>query len=153
MAFILKSAAFENGGRMPRKYSGLGEELSPPLAWIGLPSGTRELALICEDLDTPVTITHWVLYGILVNIPGIPEGTSSSPSLCPGAIQGKRSFGKAEYMGPAPLGKKSHRYSFKIYALDRPLGLGAGTSRKALEKAMSGHVLGVAELVGKFARD
>ena len=153
MTFILKSAAFENGGRMPRKYSGLGEELSPPLAWIGLPSGTRELALICEDLDTPVSITHWVLYGIPVNISGIPEGTSSSPSLCPGAIQGKRSFGKAEYMGPAPPGKKPHRYSFKIYALDQTLSLGAGKRRKALEKVMSGHVLGVAELVGTFARD
>lgn len=121
MAFILESPVFGNGGRIHKRYSGLGEELSPPLAWNELPAGTQEMALICEDLDAPIKITHWVLYGIPIDIHEVPEGMSSSPSLCPAIIQGRRSFGKVEYMGPAPSGKKAHRYSFKMYALDRPL--------------------------------
>jgi hypothetical protein len=152
MTFILESAAFENGGRMPRRCSGLAEEVSPPLSWSGLPEGTSELALICEDLDAPFPITHWVLYGIPATTSSIPEGMSAS-SLSHGILQGKRSFGKFEYMGPAPPGRRPHRYSFKLYALDQPLGLSAWANRKALHKAMSGHVLGVAELVGTFARD
>lgn len=154
MALRLESPAFQDGGRIPPKYSGEGEEATPPLCWSGIPEGTQELALICEDIDTPlgITVTHWVLYGIDPSVVGLPEGLPRTPSPLAGVIQGRRSFGKVGYMGPAPPGKRAHRYTFRLYALDAPLGLEEGANRKNLEKAMRGRILEVAELTGSYSR-
>ena len=146
------SEAFNDGETMPDKYACDGENISPPLSWDEIPDGTRELALICDDIDAPIgTITHWVLYGIDPVLNGLREGLTPKSDLS-GFTHGRRSFGKKEYMGPCPPGKKPHRYVFKLYALDCKLGLAPGVKKKDLIKAMEGHIIEAPELVGSYAR-
>lgn len=148
----LSSEAFGDGGAMPSRYTCDGENISPPLSWDEIPDGTRELALICDDIDAPIgTITHWVLYGIDPELNGLREGLA--PESGPSEVtHGRRSFGKKDYMGPCPPGKKPHRYVFKLHALDSNLGLAPGVKKKDLIKAMEGHIIEVSELVGTYAR-
>ncbi|MGQ9650988.1 MAG: YbhB/YbcL family Raf kinase inhibitor-like protein [Phycisphaerae bacterium] len=153
----LKSPAFGPNQAIPRKYTGDGEDKSPPLSWSGAPDGTKELALIVDDPDapTPTPWVHWVLYAIPPDTTSLPEGITPSLRVSepPGLMQGKNSFGKVGYGGPAPpRGHGRHRYFFKLYALNAPLGVEAGLSKEALLKAMSGHVLAEGELVGTYER-
>ncbi|MGZ3397482.1 MAG: YbhB/YbcL family Raf kinase inhibitor-like protein [Isosphaeraceae bacterium] len=154
---LLKSPAFDSGAVIPKRHTGDGEDLSPPLAWSGLPPDTRELALIVDDPDapSPQPWVHWIISKIPATDPGIAEGVhpKPAPSFPTGAIQGKNSWGTIGYRGPAPpKGHGVHHYYFKLYALDAPLSVAVGIDKPGLLKAMQGHILAEAELVGIYQR-
>ncbi len=156
----LSSVAFSNGGPIPRRRTGEGEDLSPRLAWSGLPEGTRELALICDDPDapTPEPWVHWVLYKIPADTTGLPEGVPKDKrlQLPAGALQGKNSWTAGQtigYRGPMPpVGHGVHRYYFRLYALNTKLAAESGLSKTALLNAMSRYVLGEGRLMGTYQR-
>ena len=153
----VKSTAFENNAAIPTKYTGDGQDLSPPLSWSAVPQGTRELALICDDPDapTPQPWVHWVMYRIPAPTASLPEGVPAKRELAvpDRARQGVNSFNKLGYGGPAPpRGHGVHHYHFKLYALDAPIALEPGQTRAALEKAMRGHILAQGELIGTYKR-
>ncbi len=143
------SSAFEPNGAIPKKYTGAGEDISPPLSWNGAPDGTEEFALVCEDPDAPMDepFVHWVIYGIPKSQTSLPEGSSGD------AAEGKNSFGNPGYGGPMPPpGHGTHHYHFEVYALDAPVGLTPGASKPDLLDAMEGHILDQGELVGTYER-
>jgi Raf kinase inhibitor-like YbhB/YbcL family protein len=161
----LTSSAFEPGGPIPAKYTEDGEDASPPLSWSGVPEGTNELALVCEDPDAPSPKrpnpdpwVHWVLYKIPADTESLPEGVAKTARLedPPGALQGKNSWGRGQtigYRGPAPpAGSGTHRYFFKLYALDSELEIEPEADKPALLEAIEGHVLGQGELFGTYER-
>ena len=152
-AFELVSSAFKNGEYIPGEYSCKGKDISPPLEWTGMPEGTRSFALICDDPDAPVgTWIHWVIFNLPAEKTGLEENLSGQNRLSDGALQGKNSWGKLGYGGPCPPPGKPHRYFFKLYALDTMLDLKSGATKQELLKAMEGHVLAEAELMGLFKR-
>ncbi len=143
------SAAFENKAKIPKKHTGEGEDVSPPLSWEGAPEGTKELALICDDPDAPMAepFVHWVLYKIPPDVSSLPEGGSG------GAVEGENNFGTKGYKGPMPPpGHGVHHYHIKLYALDKPVDLGPGAGKNDVLKAIDGHVLDEGELVGTYER-
>jgi Raf kinase inhibitor-like YbhB/YbcL family protein len=149
MAVRISSPAFEAGGAIPRRYTGEGEDVSPPLEWSGLPEGTSEVALICDDPDAPMPepFVHWVVYKIPANRAGFPEGNTE------GALEGRNGFARMGYGGPMPPeGHGTHHYHFKIYALDAQLDATPGLTKDQLLAAMEGHVLDEGELVGTYER-
>jgi len=151
--FILTSTVFEEGKRIPTRYTCDGEDLSPPLSWKGIPEGTRSLALVMEDPDAPRgTFVHWVIYNIPPDLPGLPEGVSRQGKLENGALQGANDLGVIGYRGPCPPPGKPHRYSFILRALDTKLSLGPGATRAELEEAIKDHVLGETKLMGTYGR-
>ncbi len=151
-AMDLKSAAFNGGGMMPAKYTCDGMDVSPPLTWDNAPVGTKSFALICDDPDAPVgTWVHWVCYDIPAGTKSLPENVAKTETLTTGGRQGVNDFRKAGYGGPCPPGGV-HRYFFKLYALDTLLNLTSGTTKQELLKAMEGHILGEAQLMGKYKR-
>jgi Raf kinase inhibitor-like YbhB/YbcL family protein len=157
MSLIIRSAAFSSGKPIPRRHSGDGEDLSPPLAWSGVPSSARELAMIVDDPDapTPQPWVHWVIYRIPATIDALAEGVPPlpKPSFPDGALQGKNSWNAAGYRGPAPpKGHGVHRYFFKLYALDTVLDLHDGLDKPSLLKAMAGHIVAEGELMGTYQR-
>ncbi|MDD4270376.1 MAG: YbhB/YbcL family Raf kinase inhibitor-like protein [Pirellulales bacterium] len=160
MAFELTSSAFEAGKPIPTKYTEDGEDVSPPLAWSTPPDGTVELALICDDPDapTPQPWVHWVIYKIPAEQAGLPEGIEpvKRPREVAGVMQGLNSWQSGQqigYRGPAPpRGHGTHHYHFTLYAFDAALDVQAGLDKEALRKAMSGHVIGEAEVVGTYGR-
>ena len=148
----ITSQAFEEGGMIPGKYTCDGQDVSPPLAWDAVPPGTKSLALICDDPDAPVgTWVHWVYYDIPADSRGLPEKVPQDKKPSPGGTQGINDFRKTGYGGPCPPGG-THRYYFKLYALDTLLELAPGASKGRLLKEMKGHVLGEAQLMGKYRR-
>jgi len=148
----ITSTAFTNGGMIPPKYTADGADVSPPLAFAGAPSGTKTFALICDDPDAPRgTWVHWVFYNLPVGVKSLPEHVPTQPTLSNGARQGKNDFGKIGYGGPAPP-SGTHRYFFKVYALNAELKLDPGATKAQLVKAMNGHILAQGELVGKYSR-
>jgi len=148
----LESSAFGPEGTIPIKYSCDGEDVSPPLSWQGAPEGTQSLALICDDPDAPgMTFVHWLIYNIPAEGQQLPENVPNRERLESGALQGENNFGKVGYGGPCPPGG-THRYFFRLYALDGMLDLGAGISRDRLDRAMEGHILAQAELMGRYSR-
>lgn len=145
----LTSAAFAEGGTIPAKYTCDGVDVSPPLAWSGVPAGTKAFALIADDPDAPAgTWVHWVLYNVPGSVAQLPEGVSGPG----GAAQGRNDFRKAGYGGPCPPPGKPHRYFFKLYALDASLALKAGAIKAEVERAMQGHALAQAQLMGTYGR-
>ena len=153
MSFNLTSSSFSPGGDIPAKFTCKGEDLSPQLSWTNPPSGTQGFALVVDDPDAPAgTWTHWVLYNLPASATSLAEGTSKVEQLPDGTLQGQNDFHKVGYGGPCPPPGKPHRYFFKLYALDRKLNLNPGASKRDLEQAMHGRVLGQAELMGKFKR-
>ena len=152
----LSSPAFSAGGRIPTKFTGDGEDVSPPLAWTGAPAGTNEFALLCDDPDapTPQPWVHWILCHIPAGTTSLPEGVSPSPSLP--ILEGKNSWpsGKTTgYRGPAPPPRHGvHHYHFKLYALDSVLKLPEHIDKDAVVRAVQGRVLAQAELVGTYER-
>ncbi len=156
MPMTLTSTAFAEGGAIPRRYTCDGADVAPPLAWAGLPEGTRSLALVVDDPDAPdpraprMTWVHWVLYNLPPTAAGLPEGATES-TLPPGTHEGRNDWRRTGYGGPCPpVGR--HRYFHKLYALDAVLP-DLGTPTKArLEQALEGHVLARAELVGTYPR-
>lgn len=152
MVFNLSSPAFNQGAAIPRKYTCDGEDLSPPLQWTEPPADTRSLALISDDPDAPVgTWVHWVVYNLPAGIRSLPEGASPAAGLPQGGVHGQNSWRRLEYGGPCPP-SGTHRYFFKLYALDITLELGPGAGKKELLGAMEGHVLAQAELMGTYSR-
>jgi Raf kinase inhibitor-like YbhB/YbcL family protein len=156
MAMTLTSPSFKAGGEIPGRYTCQGEDVSPPLSWSGLPSGTRSLALIVDDPDAPdpsapkKTWAHWIVYDLPATATGLPEG-ASGPSLPSGARVVENDFGNEAWGGPCPpVGR--HRYFFKLYALDTTLPPEGVATKAALEKAMKGHVLGEAQLMGTYEK-
>jgi Raf kinase inhibitor-like YbhB/YbcL family protein len=157
MSLTVQCPAFTEGQPIPRRHTGDGEDLSPPLTWSSLPSGTRQLSLIVDDPDAPTDEpwVHWVIYNLSPEPGGIAEGVRRDPRPAQpgGAAQGVNSWKTTGYRGPAPpRGHGVHHYHFKLYALDAPLGLEPGLDKRGLMNAMSGHILGQGELVGTYER-
>jgi Raf kinase inhibitor-like YbhB/YbcL family protein len=151
-AFELKSQVFKAQGAIPSKYTCQGKDISPVLSWTGAPQNTKSYALICDDPDAPMgTWVHWVYYDIPPSVNSLPEGVSSDAKPSPGGTHGKNDFGKLGYGGPCPP-SGTHRYFFKIYALDKLLGLEPKMSKADLMKAMEGHILGKTELMGTYKK-
>ncbi|MFM7450613.1 MAG: YbhB/YbcL family Raf kinase inhibitor-like protein [Leptolyngbyaceae cyanobacterium] len=149
----LESRAFTANATIPQQYTCDGQDLSPPLQWDTPPPGTQSLVLITDDPDAPRgTFVHWVLYNLSPDQRGLTEGASSAqPTLANGAFQGRSDFGKLGYGGPCPP-SGSHRYFFKLYALDTRLTLQPGDTKAQVERAMQGHILDQAELMGYYTR-
>ncbi|HDN50566.1 MAG TPA: YbhB/YbcL family Raf kinase inhibitor-like protein [Thermoplasmatales archaeon] len=153
MAFRIESPAFHREEMIPKRYTCDGENISPPLQWQNVPEGTKSLALICDDPDAPLTTwTHWVVYHIPPDTCELPESVPHTEVLEKEIYQGKNSWGRIGYGGPCPPGKKPHRYYFRLYALDAEPVLSPGVKKKQLLKAMEGHIVAVAELMGMYAR-
>ena len=146
-ALQITSPAFQNNGNIPRHYTCDGKDISPPLLIAGAPQGTKSLALICDDPDAPVgTWVHWVIWNIDPGVKEIKENIVPT-----GAIVGINDFRKHAYGGPCPP-SGTHRYFFKVYALDTTFGISANASKADLEKAMKGHILAQGELIGMYKR-
>jgi Raf kinase inhibitor-like YbhB/YbcL family protein len=144
---ILESGAFPDGGAIPRRYTCDGDDVSPPLSWREAPPGTASFALVVDDPDAPAgTWVHWVLFDVPASVSAIQEG-----ALPPGAREGKNSWGRSGYGGPCPP-SGTHRYFFRLYAVDRALGLAAGITAAELARTLDGHVLAEAVWMGRYAR-
>jgi Raf kinase inhibitor-like YbhB/YbcL family protein len=153
MTIPVSSPAFAENGAIPEKHTCDGDDVSPPLAWTSLPEGTRSLALITDDPDAPGgTFVHWVIYDLPPDLAGLSEGISQTGSVEGGGLQGTNGFRKNGYHGPCPPKGSTHRYYFKLYALDTMLNLKEGASKADLEKAMIGHILGQGQVVGQYGR-
>lgn len=149
----LYSSAFTHEAEIPPQYTCEGSNVSPSLEWSGVPAGTESLALIVDDPDAPdpaaptMTWVHWVVFNLPKTTTGLAEGISALPER---AQQGLNDWNRAAYGGPCPpIGR--HRYAFKLYALDTALKLKKPT-KKELEEAMQGHILGQAALVGTYEK-
>lgn len=152
MAIKLSSTAFEDGGMIPQKFTGRGDDMSPPLQWSGIPGGAKSLAITCNDPDAPGgNFVHWLLYSLPAHITTLPENLPAKEILDNGAKQGITDFGSTGYGGPNPP-SGVHRYIFKIFALDTILNLPAGASEQQLQKAIKGHILDEGRLTGKYGK-
>ena len=149
--FRLTSPAFEHDDDLPLRFTQDGDDVSPPLRWTGVPEGTKELVLICEDPDADEGVfTHWIVYAVLPDVEELPEGLPKKALLEePEACQGLNEFDESGYTGPTAADDRGpHRYFFRLYALDVELDIPPGATRQELRDASKGHVLGQAELVG-----
>lgn len=152
MTLPMTSTAFSEGGMIPRQNTCDGKDISPDLTWTGIPGDTRTLALICDDPDAPVgTWVHWVLFNIPAGETGLPAEIAPKAVLGNGARHGTNDFGRLGYGGPCPPGG-THRYFFKLYALDIALELESGATKARVEAAMQGHILAEGRLMGKYSR-
>jgi len=152
MPFELTSPAFADGGAIPRTYTCDGQDISPMLQWSNTPPGVQSFALIADDPDAPGGVwVHWVLYDLPSGTRALPEGLPPEAALPDGSRQGKNSWGRVGYGGPCPPGG-THRYFFKLYALDTTLNLASGATKEQLLKAMEGHSLAEVQLMGTYSR-
>jgi len=143
----LRSPAFEDGGEIPSLFTCDGSDISPPLQIGDVPKGTASLALVMDDPDAPGgTFDHWVVWNIPAQTAEIAGGTE------PQGVQGRTDFGKMGYGGPCPP-SGTHRYMFRLYALDTVLDLAGGSRKHEVEAAMQGHILAEARLEGKYRRN
>ena len=150
--FTLSSEAFAQEDPIPVKFSCDGENVSPPLEWSDPPKGTESFALISDDPDAPGgTWVHWILYNIPADARALPEAISAVDKLSDGSRHGENSFGRLDYGGPCPPGG-THRYFFKLYALDVALDLEPGVKKETLLQTMEGHILEQVELMGTYTR-
>ena len=148
----ITSPAFAEGSMIPVKYTCDGQDISPPLAWKDAPSGTKSFALISDDPDAPVgTWVHWVAYNIPPNMNSLGENVKPEKEFKDGMRQGNNDWPKIGYGGPCPPGG-THRYYFKLYALDAMLALKPGATKAQVLQAMEGHVLAEAQLMAKYKR-
>ena len=153
MALRVSSPQWKSGETIPRKYTGDGVDVSPPLTFDEVPHGTKAFALICDDPDAPVgTWVHWVIYDIPGTTKGLPEGVPTTGSLPDGSRQGRNSWKKSGYGGPSPPPGMPHRYFFRLYALREPLGFGAGLSAKEVETAARSKAIESAQFLGTYGR-
>jgi Raf kinase inhibitor-like YbhB/YbcL family protein len=156
-AMQLTSPAFTHEGDIPRKHTCDGEDSSPALSWSDSPDGVKSYALIMDDPDAPPgTWVHWVLYNLPAGEEGLPQGVPKQERLDSGAVHGKcwgvDSFSRIGYFGPCPPPGAPHRYYFRLYALDAKLDLPNGATKDQVLAAMEGHILGQAELMGRYGR-
>jgi Raf kinase inhibitor-like YbhB/YbcL family protein len=149
----LTSSAFAEAGPIPGKYTCDDKNVSPPLKWSGVPAGAKALVLIVDDPDAPGgTWVHWVLYDLPATVTELGEDVPKSQYVPAGAKQGVNDFRQLGYGGPCPPPGKPHRYFFKLYALDAPLDLKPGATKKEVERAMEKHLLAHAQLMGTYKR-
>jgi Raf kinase inhibitor-like YbhB/YbcL family protein len=166
LTIALQSPAFSDGEMIPRTSTCDGADRSPALEWSGVPDSARSLVLICDDPDAPMgTFSHWVLFNVPPPVKGLPEGIAATEVITvpstesagsagtdpPRARQGTNDFGKIGYGGPCPP-YGTHRYFFRLYALDTGLDLTSSARRADLLKAIQGHVLAEGRLLGRYAR-
>src|SRR6266545_2356104 len=150
MAFKLVSFAFNDGDEIPDRYAHKVTNLSPPLAWENAPERTQSFALIMDDPDAPSGLfTHWTVYGMPPGTQELSEGQRAEPGDPGPRKQGRNDFGEYGYGGPDPP-SGVHRYFFHLYALDIDLDLKMGATRKELDRAMEGHILQEAVLMGRY---
>lgn len=143
----ISSPSFSDGGRVPDRYACKGENVSPRIDLQGIPDNAKSLAIIVDDPDAPLKIwVHWIAWNIT------PISTIPEAELPQGSVEGVNDFGIHQYSGPCPPPGSVHRYFFKVYALDTMLDIGEDSEKADLEKAMKGHVLAQATLVGTFSR-
>lgn len=150
---VITSNAFKEGEAIPKKYSGYGEDISPDIIWSKPPIGTKGFAVICEDPDAPIGIwVHWIIFNIPRKAASLPEGMPRREALPDGTIQGVNDFKRVGYDGPRPpFG--THRYFFKVYALDTyPLKVGGNVTKDDLLKAMEGNILAEGTLMGRYSK-
>ena len=148
----LKSSSFKEGEMIPQNYTCDAQDVSPALEWSAAPENTISFALICDDPDAPMgTWVHWVYYDIPSETSSLPEDVGSQEKPAGGGTQGISDFGRIGYGGPCPPGG-THRYYFKLYALDIMLDLLPGADKNTLLKKMEGHILDQAELMGRYRR-
>ena len=153
MALRVSSPKWKAGETIPKKYTGDGPDVSPPLLFEGIPTGTKAFALICDDPDAPVgTWVHWVFYDIPGGAKGLAEGVPKDPSLPDGSRQGKNSWKNSGYGGPSPPPGKPHRYFFRLYALREPLGAPPGLTAQEAEAAARSKAIESAEYMGIYGR-
>ncbi len=147
MTIQITSTVFTEGGKIPSLYSCDDQNVSPPLAWTGVPTNTVSLVLIMDDPDAPSgTWVHWVLFNLPSNLTSLEQGKSG------GGKDGMNDFGKLDYGGPCPPRGSNHRYLIKLYALDSILDLKAGATKAQVESAMKGHILAQGQLMGRYVR-
>ncbi len=144
----LTSPKFKHMGVIPKKYTCQGEEVNPPLQISGVPQDAKSLALIVIDPDAPmgIMVTHWVIFNLNPTTTEISEGSSIEEGMV-----GKNMRGKNKYMGPCPP-RGTHRYIFKLYALDTLLNLDSKNRKKKVIKAMNGHIIEKTELIGTYSK-
>lgn len=160
MTLTIACSSFSNQAAIPQQYTGDGADVSPPLAWQGVPEGTKELAIVCADPDapSPEPWVHWLIYKISPEVTELPEGLPASPTIQSPvkACQGRNSWSSGQtigYRGPAPPPKHgNHHYHFTLYALDSELDVDPGIDKDALLAAMEGHIVSQAETMGTYAR-
>lgn len=151
-ALALTSTAFEDGKEIPAQHTCDDQDISPPLEWEGAPSGTASFALIMDDPDAPIgTWVHWVVYDLAGDQQSLAVGVPDDPELADGGVQGTNSWSDTGYGGPCPP-SGTHRYFFKLYALDVVLDAGPGLTKKELLREMEGHIVAQTQLVGTYAR-
>jgi Raf kinase inhibitor-like YbhB/YbcL family protein len=156
MSLTLSSSAFKHQTEIPSKYTCEGQDVSPPLSWLGVPDGTKSLVLIVDDPDAPdpkaprMTWVHWVLYNLPPSSAGLAEDVAAK-DLPKGTREGLSDWKRTGYGGPCPpIGR--HRYFHKLYALDTVLPDLGKPTKADVEKAMQGHVLASAELIGTYQK-
>jgi Raf kinase inhibitor-like YbhB/YbcL family protein len=153
MTLSLSSPVFQEGEDIPIEYTCDGQDISPPLTWSEPPLETQSFALIMDDPDaTGGVFTHWLLFNLPADNRELTEAVPPDNALVSGALQGKNSFGKIGYGNPCPPPGPAHHYRFTIYALDQPLDLMAGASRKQVIDAITGHILAQGQLIGMYQR-
>ncbi len=153
MAFEIKSSAFIQGQAIPKKYTCDGPDVSPQLTWTDPPTGTKSFALIADDPDAPMgTWVHWVLYDLPAEARQLPEGVPKQETLPDGTKQGMNDFRRIGYGGPCPPPGKPHRYFFKLYAVDKKIGLPPRATKQQVLDAIQDHILSQAQLMGTYKR-
>lgn len=153
MVLAVSSSAFQEGGKIPARYTCEGQDVSPAITWGEPPAETQSFALIMDDPDAPGGVfTHWVLFNLPADSRELPEAVPTQAQLPNGSLQGKNDFGKTGYGGPCPPSGRPHRYQFTLYTLDQPLDLKAGASKKSVIDAMQGHILAQGRLTGTYQR-
>ena len=151
MTLSISSTAFAQGQAIPAKYTCDGKGISPPLTWSGAPAGTQSFALIMDDPDAPMgTYVHWVIYNIPAALSALPEGMPADAMLPNGSVQGPNTSRRTSYGGPCPP-SGTHRYFFKLYALDAVFKL-PSADKEELLTAIEGHILAQGELMGTYSR-
>jgi Raf kinase inhibitor-like YbhB/YbcL family protein len=148
----IKSSSFNHEGMIPAKYTCDGQNISPPLSWSGAPEKAKSFALICDDPDAPAGIwVHWIFFDMPASVNSLPEKVAKQEEIEGLGKNGKNTSGRWGYDGPCPPGG-THRYYFKLYALDTVLNLKAGLTKEELLSAMKGHILAEAQVMGKYKR-
>jgi Raf kinase inhibitor-like YbhB/YbcL family protein len=148
----IKSTAFREGDLIPEQYTCDGADVSPPLSWSQPPERTKSMVLICDDPDAPMgTWVHWVLYGISPDTLELSENIPDDKEVLDGAKHGINDFRRYGYGGPCPPGG-THRYFFKLYAVDTEIALKPGASKNEVLDALKGHVLAEGQLMGRYSR-
>lgn len=149
-SMTVASSSFKNGGAIPARFSCDGANVSPDIQWSTPPAGTKSIAIVVDDSDTPLLFTHWLAYDIPASTHDIPEGASTPSTRLAHAVEGTNNFGDVGYGGPCPP-SGTHHYNFRIYALDVDLTLPPGQNKDQLADAVQGHILAKGLITGVFS--